>query len=206
MVERRNVMLVLMRQNGQISDGEYAVAAAPRRSTWRRAPAHPWTRPTSWTWSTIRCRASSRTSTSSPAPSASTPRSTWTCSARRMEAVRAGHAADRRAAQKAAAFPRQDASRRAGGPGGDRPAHRAGQGPDRRAQLRHQPAEPRAGQAPAGLHLQAVRLRRPRSIRPSRAARASSPPAPPWWTSPPPSGTTASRTSPAISNTSSTAP
>ncbi len=54
-----------------------------------------------------------------------------------------------------------------------RSPHRRGQGPGGRPQLRREPAQPRAGQAPAGLHFQAVRLRRRDGYRRWKAVRAS---------------------------------
>ena len=76
-----------------------------------------------------------------------------------VEAVRLGMAQCRRADQEAAPLQGTDAAHAAGGAGGDRSAYRRGQGAGGRAQLRHEPAQSRAGQAPAGVDLQAVRLR-----------------------------------------------
>jgi penicillin-binding protein 1B len=193
--ERRNVVLSLMRQNGFINEHDYALAdrsaadgGQGRRPIGRGAVLrrHGERR---------RCWPGFRTPTSSPTPSASTPRSIMHLQRAAAEAIRIGMQSVDDQIQEAEAFPGTDPSRGAGGAGGHRSAHRRSEGPGRRPQLRFEPAQPRAGQAPARLDLQTVRLRRRPGYREWMARRASSPPAPPWsTTSPPSSGSTASLT------------
>jgi penicillin-binding protein 1B len=185
--ERRNMVLGLMRQNGFIGDRDYALAVeAPL--TVAKTPRNR--------GSALLRRHGERQAAGmfQDADFQSNAFRIYTTLDMRLqraavEAIRLGmQNVDEQIA--AAPFPGPDASRGAGGAGGHRSAHRRSEGAGRRPQLRHEPAQPRAGQAAARLHLQAVRLRRRARYRRGWLAARASPPAPPWSTSPPSSGST----------------
>ena len=89
------------------------------------------------------------------------------------EAVRIGMEQVDERLKKQRRFKGQTVPGGAGGAGGARSAYRRDQGAGRRPELRHQPVEPRARQAAAGIDFQAVRLRRGDGYRRSKAAPGS---------------------------------
>ena len=148
-----------MRQNGYITDRDYAVG--DRVAADRGPGRHPVGRSALFRGPGQRLAAEpvSRTAIFSPTRSASTPLSTWICSA---PPPKPSASACRRWTSSSEAapvhrnktFPEAQVALVAIDPHTGR-----GQGPGRRTQLRRQPVEPRAGQAAAGFDFQAFRLR-----------------------------------------------
>ena len=87
-----------------------------------------------------------------------------------VEAVRLGMISVDEQIKKQRRFKGQTPPTAAGRAGGDRPAHRRSQGAGRRTQLRNQPVESLPGQTPARVDLQALRLCHRARIPPFRAA------------------------------------
>ncbi len=202
--ERRNVILRLMRENGFINDRDYALACDTPLNVAKGAVQSleaPYF---------VDLVNDSLQSTFQDADVENTGLRVYTTldlSLQRdaADAIRAGMEAGGPADQAAAPFPRPEAARGAGGAGGDRPAYRRSQGAGRRPQLRREPAQPRAGQAPAGLDFQAVRLCRGHGHGCGRRLAHSHAQHHGDGSSRPRSGSTASPTRPAISSTSFTA-
>ena len=156
--ERRNVVLGLMRQNGYISDRDYALAiqapvvVARGAASSTEAPYY------------VDLVGEELQTKLQDADFQSNAARIYTTLDMRLQraaadAIRAGMQNVDEQIRETAPFPRTDAARTAGGVDRNRSAHwrraRAGWG----AQLWRQPVEPYSGQAPAWVDLQALRLR-----------------------------------------------
>ena len=165
-VARRNVVLQAMRDEGDIDEATFDRRARQHGDAARRAPPRRAVRPVLQGAGAAGADRALRPRARLPEPAcASTRPSTSRCRRRRRRPSRrplADLSARRAAALKARkrADPEDDAAA-AGRAGRARPAHRPRAGHRRRPQLHREPLQPRrAGQATAGLGVQALRLRR----------------------------------------------